>query len=143
MRNNENHLSRQKPNSLIFETLDSCHFHLDSIIDQIRLISLLYQSGEDRVANDKFSEMLESLNLYFILISRIYHSLDVHFSKNCKSEQTSMLEDSLVTLLNRILRAKELNDISLIADLLEYELIDNLISWKMQALPELEKLKIT
>lgn len=127
---------------LAFETLNSCHSYIDIIIDKIRVLITHYQEDKLALANKIFAEIIEILDLYIQLFSKIYKTIRYKYSShNEEIEIVQNLEISLLSILKAILLAKEKNDIIMLKDLLEYELIDNLIEWKIKAIPALKKLQ--
>jgi hypothetical protein len=52
-----------------------------------------------------------------------------------------VLQFQLLGLLNRLSQAKQRNDLSLIMDIMEYELLENLIHWKLDVLETMKSIK--
>lgn len=127
---------------LAFESIDSCFGYVDYITTQIQKLNGYYAHGEIEVANNSFIEVIELMDLYIQLITRVYRVLrtDLHVM-NFKDESIQKLEIHLLSVMKALLQAKEKNDIIMLCDLLEYELVDNLTQWKIKVLPELKKLK--
>ena len=127
---------------LAFESIDSCFGYVDYITTQIQKLTLQYNEGNLDAANDAFVEVIELMDLYIQLVSRVYRVLRTDLEiMNFKDESIQKLEIHLLSVMKALLQAKEKNDTIMLCDLLEYELIDNLTQWKIKILPELKKLK--
>lgn len=127
---------------LAFEALDSCNSYLDVVISKIQELNQLYAQGEMENANNLFAEVIEIMDLFVQLMSKIHNTLRTNLKdKFTKTETLQNLEIHLLSILKGLIPAKEKNDIIMLCDLLEYELIDNLTQWKIKAIPELKKFK--
>ncbi len=127
---------------LAFESLNSCSNYIDHINGLIMKLIDQYHAGETDLANQTFIEVIEILDLYVQLMTKIYSSLRFHFKdKLIKDESFQALEIHLLSIMKALLPAKEKGDTIMLCDLLEYELIDNLTQWKIKIIPELKKLK--
>ena len=134
----------QKKSSLdlAFESIDSCFGYVDYITAQIQKLTAEFNAGELDQANSTFVEVIELMDLYIQLISRVYRVLRVEMDGlSFKDEGVQKLEIHLLSVMKALLQAKEKNDTIMLCDLLEYELADNLTQWKIKVLPELKKLK--
>ena len=127
--------------NLAFESIDSCYGYVDYITDQIHLLIENYNQGNMDLANQKFVEVIEIMDLYIQLVSRVYRVLRIEIKNMQKDEGIQKLEIHLLAIMKSLLQAKENNDTIMLCDLLEYELADNLKQWKIKVLPELKKLK--
>lgn len=140
---NNNQNSKQSASlDLAFQSIDSCFGYIDYITAQIQKLNTQYNHGNDSEANASFAEVVELMDLYIQLITRIYRTLrselkNIHF----KDDSILGLEIHLLSIMRAILQAKEKKDTVMLCDLLEYELVDNLTQWKIKILPELKKLK--
>jgi len=127
---------------LAFEALESCSSYIDVVINKIQELNKLYASGELQSANSLFAEVIEIMDLFVQLMSKIHSTLRANLGEKFEKTQTLQnLEIHLLSILKGLVPAKEKNDIIMLCDLLEYELIDNLTQWKIKAIPELKKLK--
>lgn len=127
---------------LAFESIQSCFGYVDYITIQIQKLISAYNSGETKEANDHFVEVIELMDLFVQLITKIYTVLRNGLkSLSFKDDGIQKLEIHLLSVMKALLQAKEKEDIIMLCDLLEYELIDNLTQWKIRILPELKKLK--
>lgn len=127
---------------LAFDSLNSCTTYIDHINGLIYRLIDEYQAGEASKANQTFIEVIELLDLYVQLMTKIYSSLRFHFKDRLvKDESVQNLEIHLLSVMKALIPAKEKGDVIMLCDLLEYELIDNLTQWKIKVIPELKKLK--
>ena len=126
---------------LAFESIDSCFGYVDYITAQIQKLIGNYNQGNMDLANQNFVEVIELMDLYIQLVSRVYRVLRVELKSMQKDESIQKLEIHLLSVMKALLQAKEKNDTIMLCDLLEYELMDNLTQWKIKVLPELKKLK--
>lgn len=127
---------------LAFDSIDSCFGYVDYITGQIQKLITQYNQGEQEQANQSFVEVIELMDLYIQLVSRVYRVLRTDLkTMNFKDESIQKLEIHLLSVMKALLQAKEKDDTIMLCDLLEYELIDNLTQWKIKILPELKKLK--
>ncbi len=126
---------------LAFESIDSCFGYVDYITTQIHKLIEHYNQGNMDLANQNFVEVIELMDLYIQLVSRVYRVLRVELKTMQKDESIQKLEIHLLSVMKALLQAKEKNDTIMLCDLLEYELADNLTQWKIKVLPELKKLK--
>ena len=126
---------------LAFESIDSCYGYVDYIMTQIQKLIENYNQGNMDLANHNFVEVIELMDLYIQLVSRVYRVLRLELKTMQKDESIQKLEIHLLSVMKALLQAKEKNDTIMLCDLLEYELADNLTQWKIKVLPELKKLK--
>jgi hypothetical protein len=127
---------------IAFESIDSCFGYIDHITAKIQFLIGLYNTGELNLANEALIEVVDLMDLYIQLISKVYNVIRLNLNgQSFKDEGIQKLEIHLLSIIKALLSAKEKEDIIMLCDLLEYELIDNLTQWKIKALPELRKLK--
>lgn len=127
---------------LAFEALDSCLAFLDLGLEKIKELSSLYQQNKIDRANSLFAEVIEIMDTFVQLMSKINITLKRNSGKGfVKSDTVQKLEIHLLGVLKALIPAKEKEDIIMLCDLLEYELTDNITQWKLSAIPELKKLK--
>lgn len=125
-----------------FESIDSCFGYVDHICEQIKVTVSLYENNEPLSAQTHFIEVIELMDLYIQLVTRIYKTLRAETAySSLKKDSIIKLEIHLLSVMKALLQAKEKNDVVVLCDLLEYELLDNLTQWKIKILPELKKLK--
>jgi hypothetical protein len=138
-------LSNNKKNeslALAFESIDSCFGYVDYITSRIQKLIGFYNAGELDSANETFIEVVDLMDLYIQLITKVYRVIRVELQgQSFKDESIQKLEIHLLSIIKALLLAKEKEDVIMLCDLLEYELVDNLTQWKIKVLPELKKLK--
>lgn len=124
---------------LAFEALDSCNEYVQILVDKIMDLTQLFQAGRNEEANELFGEVIDILDLFIQLFSRIHSTIKRNFQQeNNSSEDIQKLEIHLLSILKALLPAKEKNDLIMLCDLLEYELVDNLTQWKIKIIPMLK-----
>jgi hypothetical protein len=127
---------------IAFESIDSCFGYVDYITSQIQKLIGQYNAGEADEANATFIEVIDLMDLYIQLITKVYHVIRTDMpERKFKDENLQKLEIHLLAVIRALVQAKEKNDVIMLCDLLEYELVDNLTQWKIKVLPELKKLK--
>jgi hypothetical protein len=126
---------------LAFEALDTCSEYIDIALNKIKILSALYHQNKIEEANAKFIEVVEVMDIFVQLMSKIHNTLKIHFEPSFKKSETIQnLEIHLLSILKALIPAKEKEDIIMLCDLLEYELTDNITRWKIKAIPELRQL---
>lgn len=129
---------------LVFDTLDLCTRHLDTLIKKVKETSKLYKMNKIDQGDKQFIEITEILHLFIELITLIHHTLKVETNTPIYSNKTfQKLEIHLLSIIKALIPAKEKQDTIMLCDLLEYELVDSLMQWKIRAIPELKKLRPT
>ncbi|OUR93027.1 hypothetical protein A9Q84_21220 [Halobacteriovorax marinus] len=127
---------------LAFEALNDCSSYIDTIVEKINLLTEYQNENKQHEANLMFGEVIEIMDLFVQLMSRIYKTVRKRHTHQLQATETfQQLEIHLLSIMKTLLPAKEKNDIIMLNDLLEYELIDNLTQWKIKAIPELKKLR--
>lgn len=135
-------LTSQSNLELAFDALESCTGYIDVLTGKVQELVHLYQDNKIDEANDKFSDIVEIVDLFVQLMTKINHTLRAQLGEAFKkSRSVQNLEIHLLSIVKGLLPAKENNDIIMLCDLLEYELIDNLTQWKIKAIPELKNLQ--
>ncbi len=128
---------------LAFDAVDSCNDYIDILTDKVKEMVTFYQGNETEKANFEFGEMIDILDLYVQLFSKIHSTLKRKYGgKLDVSEDIQKLDIHLLSVLKALIPAREKNDIIMLCDLLEYELIDNLTQWKIKIIPSIKKLKV-
>jgi hypothetical protein len=140
-----NNLTKESTNEsldLAYESIDSSYGYIDHIIGKIQKLTAHYQANEITEANQELVEVVELMDLYIQLITRVFQVIRLN-NKDAplKEEGIQKLEIHLLSIIKALLQAKESNDLIMLCDLLEYELVDNLTQWKIKVLPELKKSK--
>ncbi|MGI4991334.1 hypothetical protein ACRXCV_01820 [Halobacteriovorax sp. GFR7] len=128
---------------LAFEALEDCNRYINELIDKILITTDEFNKGNIDQANLFFADLIELLDLYVHLITRI-HATARKANKEYFSDKEVIknLEIHLFSVIKALIPARENNDIVMLSDLLEYELIDNLKQWKIKAIPLIQESKI-
>lgn len=135
-------LTAQSNLELAFDALDSCNGYIDVLTEKVHELIALYHDNQIDAANDKFSDIIEVVDLFVQLMTKINRTLKSNLGDAFKkSRSVQNLEIHLLSIVKGLLPAKENNDIIMLCDLLEYELVDNLTQWKIKAIPELKNLQ--
>ncbi|MBT3979866.1 MAG: hypothetical protein HOE90_00855 [Bacteriovoracaceae bacterium] len=136
-------ISFQNKIDLAFDALAACPDYIDTIILRINKLTGHYNKNEIDQANSCFAQVVESLDLFVQLLANVHHTLRTKYNKRLSSNKTfHQLEIHLLAIMKALLPAKEKNDLIMLCDLLEYELVDNLTQWKINAIPELKNAKL-
>lgn len=124
----------QEKKSVAQETLDYLPSFLESLIEQILECSKEHST-------DRLYPIIEKVDIFIQLMSNIHNSLNIN--SECKLDMgftIKELEVHLLFVIKGVNTAFRKDDIIMLQDLLEYELVDNLTQWKIQALPKIKKL---
>ena len=118
---------------LAFEVIDSTHKYIECIIKKIDEVVANCLKGNSNEVNACFTEVIELIDIFTQLITK---TIATFKQANLIGRETQVeiheIESQLLMILKGLLNAKELNNISMLCDLLQYELIDNLTRWKIQ-----------
>ena len=127
---------------LAYEALDSCNDYIDLLVRKIKFLTECYNKNEVELSNDQFTEVIDILDLYTQLFTKIHSTLKRNLADTSLiSPEIQKLDIHLLSILKALIPAKEKGDLIMLCDLLEYELIDNLTQWKIKIVPALKKLK--
>jgi hypothetical protein len=131
-------LELQSSLELAYEALNSCEVYIDTIVEKINELIGFYQTNKIQEANTLFIDLVDTVDLFVQLISKINISFSNHWEGQYRKPPIIRnLEIHLLGILKSLVPAKENNDIIMLCDLLEYELVDNLSQWKTRAIPKL------
>lgn len=121
---------------IAFDALSDSNSYIDTITDKINEVVALYNENNHDEANLMFGELIDLVDLFIQLISKVHRTVKSYNPDFFKSNDTIRnLEIHLLSILKALIPAKEKNDIIMLSDLLEYELADNLAQWKIKAIP--------
>lgn len=128
---------------IAFEALEDSNGYIDLISAKITQIVALYNENKLDDANIVFTDLIDLIDLFIQLISKVHKTVRSYNENFFKDNNTIRdLEIHLLSILKALIPAKEKNDIIMLCDLLEYELADNLAQWKIKAIPLLLKSKV-
>ena len=123
------------------QKIELCFLYIDSI----RLMVLQLSQPKTTAENfdeKKFFEMIDMLDDLIKTISDIYKTLKKnHPSNNFCAKKVQSLEIHLLFVLKALFVAKNKEDFFMLKDLLKYELVGNIIQWKIKIVPELKEIK--
>ena len=141
---NDNTINFQIKSSLdlAFESLKDCSEYIKSSIFQIKEVIELYQKNEIQEGNKQFPQIIDTIDFFVRLITKIHRAIlsSQNSSQKELKQHIQNLEIHLLAALKNLLPAKEKADLTLLCDLLEYELCDNLNQWDKEILPALDRL---
>lgn len=135
-------LQIQNAYEIAFDALEDCKGHIDQLLDKIIITTAEFNKGNIDEANLYFADLIELLELYIHLVTRIHATArkgnPEYFADK---DMVKNLEIHLFSVIKALVPAREKNDIVMLSDLLEYELMDNLKQWKDQAIPLIQESK--
>jgi hypothetical protein len=124
----------QEKKSIAQETLDYLPEFLESLIAEINDCAL-------EASTNKLYRIIEKVDIFVQLMSNIHKALNINSEHRLDMGYTiKELEVHLLFVIKAINTAFKKEDQIMLQDLLEYELIDNLTQWKIQALPKIKRL---
>ena len=123
------------------QTIELCFLYIESI--RLTVLQLSQSKADDENFDEKkFFEMIEMLDDFIGVISDIYKTLKkTHCSGNFCVKKVQSLEIHLLFVLKALFAAKHKEDFFMLRDLLKYELMNNIVQWKIKVVPELKKMK--
>lgn len=117
-----------------------CEIDIQKIGEGIESYIKLCSKGQFDNLDEIFLEIVENLSNFIKATSILKNYLKSREDFN-KDSPFITLQFQLLTLLNRLSQAKQRNDLTLVMDILEYELFENLIRWKQDVLNGLKNTK--
>jgi len=125
---------------LAADALPSCNEYIDYSIIKIKEMTKIIQTGSKEEASAAFVEFVDLVDLFIQLIDRIYFVFKKNNKTNVEvSDNFQKLQIHLLSVMKALLQAREKGDTVMLCDLLEYELTDNLLQWKIKAIPSLKQ----
>src|ERR1700693_4660341 len=95
-KNNQNNSSLE----LAFESIDSCVGYVDYITAKIQRLIGFYNSGEANLANETLIEVIDLMDLYIQLISKVYRVIRTDLKgQTFKDESIQKLEIHLLAVI--------------------------------------------
>ncbi len=118
---------------LAFEVIDSTHKYIECIMSKVDEVVLNCSKGNLEEVNLCFTEVIELIDIFTQLITKTIATFkEADLIEREIQNEIHEIESQLLMILKGLLTAKELNNVSMLCDLLQYELIDNLTRWKIQ-----------
>jgi hypothetical protein len=140
---------RDQIGCLEIETLDArevaMHFlrqadgYLRTIALSSEKVAELFRIGDERETNEHYLRTLDSLQLFMQVLSTTQDTLSLDF--NCALADGTWPElhlERLSALVQEMLTAQEQEDWILLADLLQYDLVSALASWR-EIIPQISR----
>ena len=141
-RNGQITISTQNRLEFAFGVLDTATGFLDILIESTQIVSNLYNKNEGYKADSLFINLIDRLGLFIEMVTQVHRTFRIGGNFELSTGRTLHdLEIHLLSVLKAITKAKELGDVVMLCDLIEHELLDNLMQWKIAALPELKNQK--
>ena len=129
---------RETSSNTILQAIEACFLYIDSIKSKVFMMSKCKQKNEP-FSDKNFYELMDMLDVFIQLISDIYRVLrKKHLSKDFCAKTVQDLEINMLFILKALSTAKHKKDFNMLMDLLEHELLENIIQWKIRVMPELK-----
>lgn len=126
---------------LLHEIIETCPNYIDHIITKINIAVELLKAEEYDYSNRCLEQTIEKLDLFIQLTSHLHQSMKISSDLKLQTGWTlKELQIHLLSIVKAIHQAKTTNDHIMLADLLEYELKDNLTRWKITVIPLIKQL---
>lgn len=123
---------------LTLEGLESCPAYIETIERKIKELSISLNNLESGEHHAHLSKSLELLDLFVQLVSTLTNNIKIILNNpEAEFPQISILESEMLRILTNILKSGERGDWSMLNDLLQYDLMDNLHEWKTKGILEL------
>ena len=141
--NESSDLQRDKKTgeNTVVQAVELCFLYIDNI--RLKVVQMAEVMRASKSFDEKsFFEIVDMLDVFVELISDIYKARrkDNVFDGFC-AKTVQALEVHLLFVLKALLAARRKKDLVMVMDLLENELIENIIQWKLKVMPELRKIK--
>jgi len=118
---------------LAFDVIESSSRYIEIIIKKINEVVNFLAAENLSEANNSLTDVIDLVDVFTQLMSKTVSSLKEHQLIDTEIQELIVKTEShLLMVLKGLLNAKELNNSSMLCDLLQYELIDNLAKWKVQ-----------
>ena len=132
-------------NSLTFslDALDTCIRQLDALVVKIKATVQSYQANKIAQGHEQFIALAEQLNLFVELVTSLHNALRASGQGDTALDKTlQSLEINLLSIVKGLILAKKKCDIAMLCDLLQYELVDNLVRWKIEAMGQFKRYRV-
>lgn len=116
----EIHFITQKTEDLIKNTLNQAADYLPKLKDGIVDTAALFRNGEEEKANNKYQQIIDGIDWYTDVLSKISKIIG---DENLYNESQELIK-GFNKPLTELMVAYNKNDIVLVADILEYEIVD-------------------
>lgn len=125
-------------NQLLLQSLNSCRDTIDFLSYKINVVSGLFRGEDLKKANEEFVELIDLLNLFIEITNKSFLLANRNFPESTQQqEQYQQLEANLVTILKTLVTSKVKGDITMLSDVMEYELYENILDWDKKLITKL------
>lgn len=118
------------PDSLLDESLMECREHIQKLIGAYERLSRLFKEDDISFATKLHQKAMDGLKGFIELVT--HYKVVHHTCRGDLGPQWDRLQSHIPVVLGQILAAYEKKDYSLVADLLEYEMLGLLGDWKQE-----------
>ncbi|MBC77347.1 MAG: hypothetical protein CME64_15185 [Halobacteriovoraceae bacterium] len=123
---------------LLKETVELLPRYIDHIQSKSR--ELVPKLDESMDSIKEFGQLIDKVSSLIRLFSIVHSECKVYSQDNSSNEAVKAVEIHLLSILKAVKSAYLVQDTVLLADLLEYELQDNLTQWKICVIPMLKRM---
>ena len=130
---------RKVSDDTILRAVEACFLCIDNI--KLKVFQMSKSQREKQYFSEKnFSELIDMLDVFIQIVSDIYRVLKrQQLANNFCVKTVQALEVHMLFILKALVAARDRKDFVMLMDLLEHELIENIIQWKIRVVPELKK----
>ena len=105
--------------------------YLNAILDSIEAVSELFRVSDEKEANERYLDTLDSLQLFMQVLQIARQTLGLDFDRiSAQGVSAEQRLQRLSELVGEILAVQEQEDWVLLADVLQYDLTAELRSWQ-------------
>lgn len=120
----------------LYEVADLLSPYIDSL-------KLLVESAVESLQSSEKSDLQRPMTMIADRLSRLI-SIVTLVNRECSASQEKFpdlkaIEIHLLSVLKAVQSAEKADDRTMLSDLLEYELQDNLTQWKIKAIPQIKR----
>lgn len=128
---------------LALKSLACCNEHIDTINIHLSEVLKSFRGNSHEMAWSQFTTLIDNINLFIELVYRVQHTISKRLAKNKNAQPENSpkkrVEIEFLNVITQITKSRERNDTTMLCDLLEYDLKDNLDKWKTIVIPEISK----
>ncbi len=121
----------QDTSEVALHFMGSAQGYLRTIAHSSEKVAELFRTSDEREASEHYLRTLDSLQLFMQVLSTARDALNLDFTRNLPDGTwPEMHLERLLSLVKEMLVAQEEEDWILLADLLQYDLVDALNQWQ-------------
>ena len=128
---NENYL-------VLSKSIDSCIFYLNMLSKYLEKLDLTNKQSQSILNPNNMANLLEIIDLFLSCINIILNNLSPR-----KKKSILIIQFETLSVIKAIHNASTNNDLVMLCDLIQYELKDILIKWKIKIVPTLKQMSYT